>query len=244
MFQLWNLFRHVPVFKRWLYTFPVSGYCSEKFTFTQVWSLQTNKQAGAPIVSSSCSKRKSPTQKEAEMSYKRRRLMRKTADGRKGGSWLYPVEEEEAQPGEPLSTYKVKVPAPLEGESLFKTHCSLVCYTSSMQTKYVCVCANAYLNTLHPNLHKPCLYKLEKGKKEGGSRRHRFDKVIGQREKKEKRGEKQTGRGGTKEERKIPLLGGCCHGNEADNTYWLCHRGKKESEELTPPPPPHKKTHT
>lgn len=94
--------------------------------------------------------------------------MRKPADGRKGGSWLYPEEEEEAQPGESLFTYKVKVPAPLEGESLFETHCSLVCYTSSTQTKYVCVCANAYLNTLHPKSPQTMSVQVgEREKREG-----------------------------------------------------------------------------
>lgn len=156
--------------------------------------------------------------------------MRKTADWTKGVSLLSFTGGRERLVGKPQFTYWVEVPGPLEGKSLFQTHCSLVCYTSSTQTKYVCVCENAYLNIPHPKLRKPCLYKSGRGKGREGEAEiwHRT-------------GQKERRRG---EDRKISLHCSCCHDNPPGNTYSLCHSGMKESDELSPLHSPHKNTHS
>lgn len=120
----------------------------------------TNKPP-VPTASNSCSERE-------RVERQRGRLMRKTADWTKGGSPLHTREEEEARP---QFTYSVEVPRPLEGKSLFETHCSLVCYTSSSQTEYVCVCVRTHTWTFPTQkLCKPCLYKSERGKEREGER--------------------------------------------------------------------------
>lgn len=112
-------------------------------------------------------------------------------------------------------TYSVKVPCPLEGKSLFETHCSpsLLCQQHTDRL-CVCVCANAYLSTPHPKRCKPCLYKSEREEKRGREREMEIWQGTGQRE----------GGGG----RKMSLLHSCCHGNTPDNTDSLCHSGMKD----------------
>lgn len=71
--------------------------------------------------------------------------------------------------GKPLFTYSVEVPSPLEGKSLFETHCSLVYNTSGTQTEYVCVCVWTHTWTFPTqNFAKHVCTSWEEGIREGG----------------------------------------------------------------------------
>lgn len=139
--------------------------------------------------------------------------MRKTAEWTKGS---VPASSRSSA-NRPQFTYRVEVPRPFEGKSLFETHCSLDCSSSSPQTKYVCMCARECIPEYSPP-KTPQTMSVQVGAREGGKdlkrTRHRG--------------------GGAKEERKSSLLYSCCYSNPLDNTYSICLSGMKESDELTP----------
>lgn len=86
-------------------------------------------------------------------------------------------------------TYSVKVPCPLEGKSLFETHCSQS-LLRQQHTDRLCVCVCAPTHTwLLPtqNAANHVCTSWRERKKEGGKERRKFDKVL-DREKEEEAG--------------------------------------------------------
>lgn len=134
--------------------------------------------------------------------------MRKTADWTKGFSFLRGLKEEEAQSESLLFTYSVEVPAPLEGKSLFETHCSLVCYTRGIQAEPLCVyacvcvcaCANAYLNIPHPKTRQTMSVQVGERGKKGRVKEEETWQGAGQKRKRKKEKSEQGGVGGAFEE--------------------------------------------
>lgn len=124
--------------------------------------------------------------------------MRKTADWTKRNLPASFWRGRGGSAREPLFTYGAENPGPLEGKSLFETHCSPACLTSNRQAYSLCVCANAYLNIPHPKLRKPCLYKLEKEKEREGERGRDLTRCWKEKNKKEERKRESKG-GGAKE---------------------------------------------
>lgn len=64
--------------------------------------------------------------------------------------------------GKPSFTYCVKVPGPLEGKSLFETHCSLACSTSGTQTECVCVRTHTWIFPTQNSANHVCTSRRER----------------------------------------------------------------------------------
>lgn len=188
-------------------------------------TLQTNRRSW-PFQTAALSwrKRRNRTRRMRENSWVNKRSLLAPAWRGRGGSAR-----------EPLFTYSAENPGPLEGKSLFETHCSLACFTGSRQAYSVCVCANAYLNIPHPKLRKPNhVCTSWRKRRRGRVKKEAILQGTGQKKKKRKGKEGAEGGGGVKEERQVFLLCSCCHGSPHDNTYSLYHSGMGESGRLTP----------
>lgn len=110
--------------------------------------------------------------------------MRKTADWTKGVTASHRGGRGGSL-GKPQFTYSVEVPGPLEGKSLFETHCSLLSDTPAAHRQIMCVCVQTHTWTFPTQIsaNHVCTSRGE-----GKRGREKFDMALDKKREEEGKG--------------------------------------------------------